>query len=69
MRKDRNFFFEGLPGVLGNKGTKLYNLEDESNFIKRGANKENGWEHGNIEQFWKGKREQGRPLGGPLHCV
>ena len=24
-----------------------------SRFIKRGTNKENLWEHGNIEQFWK----------------
>ena len=40
---------EGLPGVLGNRGTKLYKLEDEniaSKFIKRGTNKENVWEHG-----------------------
>ena len=27
---------------------------------KRGANKENVWEHGNIGQFWKGTRT---PLG------
>ena len=35
-----------------------------SKFItcKRGANKENVWEHGNIGQFWKGKKEPpGRP--------
>ena len=79
---------EGLPGVLGNKGTlakyrgeqgnmnpflgnrgtKLYKLEDEnmvSKFIERGANKENMWEHGNIRQFWKGTREQGPPMGNP----
>ena len=72
--------FEGLPGVLGNKGTlakyrreqgnvsvflgnrgtKLYKLEDEniaSKRIKSGTNKENVWEHGNIGQFWKGTRE------------
>ena len=48
--------------ILGNKGTKLYKLEDEniaSKFIKRGANKENVWEHGNVGQCWKGTREQG----------
>ena len=35
-----------------------------SKFItcKRGANKENVWEHGNIGQFWKGTRT---PLGHP----
>ena len=32
-----------------------------SKFIKRGTNKENVWEHGNIRQLWKGTREQGRP--------
>ena len=32
-----------------------------SKFIKRGTNKENVWEHGNIEQLWKGTREQGPP--------
>ena len=39
---------------LGNRGTKLYKLEDEniaSKFIKRRTNKENMWEHGNIAQF------------------
>ena len=52
---------------LENRGTKLYNLKDEnmaSKFIKRGTNKENVWEHGNIGQFWKGTREQ-RPPGRP----
>ena len=59
---------------LGNRGTKLYKLEDEniaSKFIKRGTNKENVWEHGNIGQFWKGNREQGPPswetLNGQRH--
>ena len=36
---------------LGNRGTKLYKVEDEnivSKFIKRGTNKENVWQHGNI---------------------
>ena len=80
-----NIIIEGLPGILGNKGTlakyrrkqgnmsvflgnrgtKLYKLEDEniaSKFIKRGTNKENVWEHGNIGQFWKGTRTHpGRP--------
>ena len=33
-----------------------------SKFIKRGTNKENVWEHGNIGQFWKGSRTPpGRP--------
>ena len=37
-----------------------------SKFIKRGTNKENGWEHGNLtRKFWKGTREQGPPLGDP----
>ena len=76
---------EGLPGVLGNKGTlakyprergnmslflgnrgtKLYKLEDEnivSKFITRGINTENVREHGNIGQFWEGTRNPpGRP--------
>ena len=37
--------------ILGNRGTKLYKLEDEniaSKLIKRGTNKENVWEHWNI---------------------
>ena len=49
---------------LGNRGTKLYKLEDEniaSKFIKRGTNKENVSEHGNIGQFWKGTREHESP--------
>ena len=53
---------------LGIRGTKLYKLEDAkivSKFIKRGTNKENVWEHGNIRQFWKGAREQGPSLGDP----
>ena len=48
-----------MSAFLGNSGTKLYKLKDEniaSNFIKRGTNKKNVWEHGNIEQFWKGTR-------------
>ena len=46
----------------GNRGTKLYKLEDEkmvSQFIKRRTNKENVWEHRNIGQFWKGTWERG----------
>ena len=46
---------------LGKRGTKLYKSEDEnmvSKFTKKGTNKENVWEHGNIGQFWKGTREQ-----------
>ena len=49
---------------LGNRETKLYKLEDEniaSKFIRRGTNKENVWEYGNIGQFWKGTTEQGPP--------
>ena len=49
---------------LENRGTKLYKLEDVNEvnkFIKRGTNKENVWEDGNIGQFWKRTREQGRP--------
>ena len=82
--------YEGLSGVLGNKGTlakypreqgnmklflgnrgtKLYKLEDEnivyvSKIITRGTNTENVREHENIGQFWKGTREQGPPLGDP----
>jgi len=40
-----------MSTVFGNRGTKLYKLEDEnilSKFIKRGTNHENVWEHGNI---------------------
>ena len=47
---------------LGNRGTKLYKLEEENivgKFIKRGTSTENVREHGNIGQFWKGTREQG----------
>ena len=50
---------------LGNRGTKLYKLEDEnivSKFIIRGANTENVREHGNIGQFWKETRTR---LGDP----
>ena len=53
---------------LGIRETKLYKLEGENiviKFMKRGTNKENAWEHGNIRQFWKGKEEQGTSLGDP----
>ena len=53
---------------LGNRGTKLYKLEEEnivSKFIKRGTNTENVREHGNIVQFWKGKGNKDPPLGDP----
>ena len=49
---------------LGNRGTKLYKVEDEnivSKFITRGTDTENVREDGNIGQFWKGTREQGHP--------
>ena len=55
---------ENMSLLLENRGTKLYKLEDlnmVSKFIKRGTNKENVWEDGNIEQFWKRTREQGPP--------
>ena len=49
--------------LLGNRGAKLYKLEDEnmvSKFIKRGTNKENVWKHGAILE---GKKDPyGRPL-------
>ena len=44
---------------FGNRGTKLYKLDEEnivSKFIKRGTNTENVRERGNIGQFWKGTR-------------
>ena len=54
---------------LGNRGTKLYKLEDEnieSKFITRGTHTENVQEHGNIGQFWKGTRTPPPlPLGDP----
>ena len=43
-----------MSPFLGNRGTKLYKLEDENmvrKFIERGADKENMRESGNIEQF------------------
>ena len=50
---------------LGNRGTKLYKLEDEnmvSKFIKRRTNKENVWEHGAILEGNSGTRTpHGRP--------
>ena len=49
----------------GNRGTKLYKIEEEkivSKFIKRGTNAENVQEHGNIRKFCKGTRNPpGRP--------
>ena len=45
--------------LKGNRGTRLDKLVDENmvnKFITKGTNKENVWEHGNIEQFWKGTR-------------
>ena len=51
--------------ILGNRGTKLYKLEDEniaSKFIKRGTNKENVWEHRAILEGNKGTRT---PFGTP----
>ena len=57
---------------LGNRGTRLYKLEDENmvnTFIKRGSNKENVWEYGSIGQFWKGTRTPCEsPLRAPLIC-
>ena len=65
---------QGNMGLfLGNRETKLYKFEDEnivSKFITRGTNTENVREHGNIEQFWKGTREQGPPPPGrPSYIV
>ena len=54
-----------LSLFLGNRGTKLYILEDESmvsKFIKRGTNKENVWDHGNIGQFRKGTRHDAKEM-------
>ena len=44
---------EGLPGVLGNKGT-LANFWEQGNKIRKiivRKHLENVWEHGNIGQF------------------
>ena len=77
---------EGLPGILGNKGTltkyrrdqgnmslflgnrgtKLYKLDDEkivSKFIKRGTTKENLWEH--MGTILEGNKGTMTPLGDP----
>ena len=48
-----------MSPFFGNRGTKLYKLEDEnivSKFMKRGTNYDNVWEHGNIGQFSKRTR-------------
>ena len=64
---------EGLPGVLGNKGTLAKYRREQGNisqFLGTGnkirkitvrKHSENVWEHGNIGQFWKGTREHGPP--------
>ena len=64
---------EGLPGVLGNKGTLAKYRKEQGNisqFLGTGEqnsknsvrkHSENVWEHWNIGQFWKGTREQGSP--------
>ena len=69
---------EGLPGVLGNKGTLAKYRREQGNisqFLRTGNNirkitvrkhSERVWEHGNIGQFWKGTREQGPPPPPPL---
>jgi len=47
---------------LGNRGTRLYKLEDENmvnTFIKRGTNKENVWEYRTILE---GKKATRTPL-------
>ena len=50
---------------LGNRGTKLYKLDDEkivSKFIKQGTTKENLWEHGNNFGREQGNNDSpGRP--------
>jgi len=41
---------ENMSPFFGNRGTKLYKLEDKnivSKLIRRGTNYENVWEHGN----------------------
>ena len=53
--------------IFSNRGTKIYKLEGEnmvSKLIKRGTNKENVWEHGNIGQFGK-EQENKDPPGRP----
>ena len=50
--------------LLGNRGTKLYKLDDEKNvsqIIKRGTNKENVWEHSAILEGNKGTRTLNPP--------
>ena len=67
---------EGLPGVLGNKGTLAKYRREQGNIsqVLEQGNKirkvtvrkhsERVWEHGNIGKFWKGTREQGPPPPG-----
>ena len=55
--------------LLGNRGTKLYKLDDEENvsqIIKRGTNKENVWEHSAILEGNKGTRTLTPPPGETL---
>ena len=75
--------FEGLPGVLGNKGTLAKYRREQGNisqFLGTGEqNSKNystktfgkcvGTPDGNIRQFWKGTREQGPPLGDPQQSL
>ena len=73
---NRSKICEGLPGVLGNKGTLAKYRREQGNisqFLGSTGNKISNnystktflrvWEHGNIHvgQFWKGTREQGPP--------
>ena len=72
---------EGLPGVLGNKGTLAKYRREQGNisqFLGTGnkirkitvrKHSERVWEHGNIGQFWKGTREEGPPLGDPHEFI
>ena len=55
---------KNMSPFFGNRGTKLYKLEDENivnKFIKMGKYYENVWEQWNIGQFWKTTRKQGPP--------
>ena len=53
---------------FGNRGTKLYKIEDENTvnkFIKMGTYYENVWKYWNIGQFWKTTRGNKDPPGRP----
>ena len=69
MRVSQGFWGtrEHWQNIEGNKGT-LANFWEQENKIRKievRKHSERVWEHGNIEQFWKGTREQGPLLGDP----